>query len=95
MKPIQIILAVAGLAVALPTSEPANNLAHIEARQWNWGDLPEGSFPSDSLGGTTRNELEDGDQSACPKVIFIFARASTERGNMVRSLTPPMVNLTP
>lgn len=36
------------------------------------------------LGQSTRNELEDGNAGACPKAIFIFARASTETGNMVR-----------
>ncbi|KAI8239724.1 Cutinase 1 [Colletotrichum sp. SAR 10_99] len=33
---------------------------------------------------STRNELETGSSSACPKVIYIFARASTEPGNMAR-----------
>lgn len=32
---------------------------------------------------TTRRELESGASLDCPKVIFIFARASTEIGNMV------------
>lgn len=34
------------------------------------------------LFGNTRNELQDG--GACPPVIFIFARGSTESGNLVR-----------
>lgn len=32
---------------------------------------------------STRNDLERGSSSDCPSVIFIFARASTEPGNMV------------
>jgi cutinase len=32
---------------------------------------------------STRNDLERGSASSCPGVIFIFARASTEPGNMV------------
>lgn len=35
----------------------------------------------------TRNDVERGSSSDCPDVIFIFARASGERGNMVR---PPV-----
>ena len=32
---------------------------------------------------STRNELETGNSAACPRAIFIFARASGEPGNMV------------
>lgn len=32
---------------------------------------------------TTRNELENGSSSSCPDGILIFARGSTEPGNMV------------
>ncbi|KAL0937015.1 cutinase [Colletotrichum truncatum] len=37
---------------------------------------------------STRNELESGSSSNCPKVIYIFARASTEPGNMGISAGP-------
>lgn len=33
-----------------------------------------------------RNDLENGSSSDCPEVILIFARGSTEAGNMVRRL---------
>jgi cutinase len=36
----------------------------------------------------TSSELESGSSSACPKVIFIFARASTETGNMGTTAGP-------
>ncbi|KAG8169954.1 hypothetical protein KVR01_000699 [Diaporthe batatas] len=38
-------------------------------------------------GGLTREELQSGSSSECPRVIFIFARASTELGNMASSFT--------
>ena len=36
-------------------------------------------------GGTTSTQLDDGSSGACPKVILIFARASTESGNLVNT----------
>lgn len=69
MKFLQLLsaagLSAAGLAAALPTSQPAE----IEARQLS----------------STRNDLENGSSANCPRVIFIFARASSEPGNMVRT----------
>lgn len=62
----------ASLAAASPITLAAPEADTLEARQ---------------LGTSTRNELEQGRAGSCPKVIFIFARASTEVGNMVR-LTP-------
>ena len=41
----------------------------IEARQFGIG---------------SKSELESGQAGACPKVIMIFARGSTEQGNLVR-----------
>lgn len=35
---------------------------------------------------TTRNELESGSASACPKAILIYARGSTQAGNMVSKI---------
>jgi cutinase len=34
-------------------------------------------------GSITRNDLSNGAASACPPVIFIYARGSTELGNLV------------
>lgn len=62
------LLTAAGLAAALPApSVEVSNAADIEARQLS----------------STRNELENGNSASCPSVIFIFARASGEPGNMV------------
>ena len=38
---------------------------------------------------STRNDLETGSSSNCPRVIFIYARGSTEIGNMVRDPSSP------
>jgi hypothetical protein len=40
----------------------------------------------DALGLVTRTDLEDGDSSKCPKAILIYARGSTEPGNIVCNL---------
>lgn len=40
----------------------------------------------DALGLITRTDLEDGDSSKCPKAILIYARGSTEPGNIVCNL---------
>ncbi|PVI00313.1 carbohydrate esterase family 5 protein [Periconia macrospinosa] len=42
---------------------------------------------------TSRTELESGSASACPKVIFIWARGSTEPGNMGDGLGPTMADV--
>jgi len=64
----------AGLAAASPITLAAPTADTLEVRQF---------------GTSTRNELEQGRAGSCPKAIFIFARASTETGNMVR-LTPSL-----
>jgi hypothetical protein len=65
----------ATLATASPVTlaEPSNNeLESLVARQ---------------LVGGSKNELETGSASACPKAILVFARGSTETGNLVSSDT--------
>lgn len=73
MKFIAIISFCAALVAAVPIEGPGEvvvdtSVADLEVRQT----------------GLTRDELQSGSSSACPRVIFIFARASTELGNMVR-----------
>lgn len=61
----------ASLAAASPITHAAPETDTLEIRQFGLG------------GSSTKNELEQGNSSSCPKAIFIFARASTETGNMV------------
>lgn len=46
------------------------------------------SLDSRQFGSSTRTDLEDGNASACPGSILIFARATGESGNIVSYPTP-------
>jgi hypothetical protein len=70
MKIFTILSILTAFAAASPIAIPAPDTVAValDARQ---------------LLDSVRNELESGSSSACPRVIFIFARASGETGNMV------------
>jgi cutinase len=55
------------LATASPIVIPEAEAIELQARQL----------------GLSSTELESGSSSACPKAILIFARGSTETGNLV------------
>lgn len=58
----------ATLAAATPIAVPEISISgDIEARQL----------------GSSKTELENGQAGACPKAILVFARGSTETGNLV------------
>jgi cutinase len=57
----------AALALASPIILPETEVIELQARQLE----------------SSRTELESGSSSACPKAILIFARGSTEIGNLV------------
>jgi cutinase len=61
----------ASLAAASPIATPEPSPLDIEA------------LVARQSSGGTRTELENGSASACPKAILVFARGSTESGNMV------------
>ena len=58
----------AALTAASPIIIPESVAIELQARQL----------------GLSSTELESGSSSACPKAILIFARGSTETGNLVR-----------
>ena len=64
------ILPTLALAVPVVVAAPADG-----------SELP--STVLETRGFLTRNDLINGDSSNCPEVILIFARGSTELGNMV------------
>lgn len=86
MKSQFLIAGLAGLAAATPVA--------VEKRQLGDGDFSGISDLVDGLAGqglalgeTNSNDVRDGE---CKDVTFIFARASTEPGLMVRdALFPP------
>jgi cutinase len=69
MKFFATLSLLAGLATALPTAVEIAPAASEEG------------IEARQLFGNTRNELQTG--GTCPRVIFIFARGSTESGNLV------------
>ena len=78
MKFLSITALLAGLALAVPAPlvvEP------VEVRDLELQLLQSREIVARQA--VTRNELETG-TGTCPPVIFIFARGSTESGNMVR-----------
>ncbi|KZM23463.1 Cutinase [Ascochyta rabiei] len=54
------------IAAASPITLPESEMTQIQARQL----------------GSSKSELESGSSSACPKAILVFARGSTETGNL-------------
>ncbi|KAK0625926.1 cutinase-domain-containing protein [Immersiella caudata] len=77
MKFVSTIATLAGLASALPT--PADTVTVEEVLSWNLVAQHTGYLEA-RQSSNTRNELING--GACPPVIFIYARGSTESGNM-------------
>jgi cutinase len=74
MKFFAAVSLLAGLGAALPAPLEAAPVEH--------------DIEARQLLGDTRNELQTG--GACPPVIFIFARGSTESGNLVCGDTPSL-----
>ncbi|KAK0661486.1 Cutinase 2 [Lasiodiplodia hormozganensis] len=73
-----ILLALAATAVALPASHPTR----VEAR------APQFAIPTGSFGGSsTSNDVTDG---VCKPVTYIFARGTTETGNMGTTVGPAL-----
>ncbi|KAF9690990.1 hypothetical protein EKO04_011195 [Ascochyta lentis] len=66
MKFFVVAFLVATLTAASPIIPPESEMIEIQARQF----------------GSSKTELESGSSSACPKAILIFARGSTETGNL-------------
>lgn len=74
MKPTTILVALfAALASALPVEEGWNE-ALVPVAEENALEVRQAS---------SSNDLENGSSSNCPDAILIYARGSTEPGNMV------------
>ena len=91
MKFLPLLSTAVALVSAVPVAEPIPApekaaLAEEEAApSTEEAALLEEEFVSALAAVTTRTELEDGSSDSCPRVILIYARGSTQEGNMVRS----------
>ena len=85
MKFLFAITALSTLAAALPA--PAGTVSVKEVLSWKTLLASSAEQPQ-KRAVNTRNELQEG--GTCPPVIFIYARGSTENGNLVclRSTRP-------
>ncbi|KAI6781740.1 uncharacterized protein J7T54_004906 [Emericellopsis cladophorae] len=76
MKFLALTAALAAMATALPIED---SFTSVEIRN---ADLELETVQLETRQSSTRNELETGSASSCPDAILIYARGSTEPGNM-------------
>ncbi|CAI4220097.1 unnamed protein product [Parascedosporium putredinis] len=78
MKFLNILSLAAAVVYAAPAADPApvELASELEARQLS----------------STRNDLQNGNSANCPKVILIYARGSTEVGNMGSTAGPALAS---
>ncbi|KAL9949200.1 hypothetical protein D7B24_008693 [Verticillium nonalfalfae] len=84
MKFLSIVTVLATLAVALPV-EPAAEEAEVLVSRNELAVL-------EARQSSTRSELESGSSSRCPRAILIYARGSTEPGNMGITAGPTLAS---
>lgn len=88
MKVTSVLAAIAATTAALPTSID-QGLSEVELRA---ALEARSDIEARQVVGTTANELTQG---SCRPLILIFARGSTEPGNLVRCLAMPDSNTLP
>lgn len=82
MKLLATLALLAGLAVAAPVDTDAVDLAAVDFSKVDFDEFNHAGL--EARQSTSENQLEQGSSSGCPAGILIFARGSTESGNMVR-----------
>ncbi|KAL2116069.1 hypothetical protein VTJ04DRAFT_10324 [Mycothermus thermophilus] len=80
MKLLCVLAGALGLAAALPSSGHPPTTEHLEFHN--------NKRITTRQVETVRNDLEEGNPAACPRVILIYARATGEPGNMGISAGP-------